>query len=468
MNINKTINKIFEDLMESQHSISDNKGYGYHGTVKPEIHNSKRKNSPLQGDEERARNHHYKTMHGTVRSLTGEHPKVVKHYLDSKHGRHLADVHNDNTEKRLAVGHVHKYIKKDFANFKKHYKPDMFEELQDFGVDEELEESTLHSSSLGDKETLTGKKVGKTKSGGEIHAGKIKFHRGGGTGHAVWVVKDGHVTHSHVTDNEEVHKKAVAHAKTADNVGTGPKQPHTEFTQHGASKKLISEELEEAVFVPRNYDKHAEHPSKSNNTFIKGVHGAEKEHINYIKSAAKSNGGKEIGDDQAKKVAHSSEYHSHVYTHRHDFSRGGSNGLDNGIKRLAGTHPHVQKEEAAEQIDELFTDSGSGFKSGDRVIVKNPSSPMHNQRGTYAGKERGRHVVKHGDGARSFHSDGVLLKETRAELVKGLVKESTKSADKKPQTVRTASGKLITKLVTRKHDVVDAGGKDDGNETENH
>lgn len=370
MHINKKLLELAMDLMESQHAITDNPGRGYHGTVDPKIHNSKSKSSPLNGDEERARAHHYKKMHGLVRSLTGDHPKIVKHYLDSVHGRHLADVHNDNNHRKLSVGNVHNYIKKDFASFKRHYRPTHFESYIDHGLEETLEEHLLRMQ-------------------------------------------------------EE-------------------------------------EDLGEALYVPKNFNKHETPATKDKSTFVKGVHGKEHEHIKYIKSAASSHGGKEISDEHAKKVAHSPEYHAHVYNYRHDFKRGGSNGLDNGIKRLAGTHPHAQNEET-EKVDEMFADSGS-FKSGDKVIVKNPSSPLHNKRGIYAGKERGRHVVTHGDGARSFHGDGALLKESTKLST---IWEATKSADKKPEISRTASGKLVTKMVTRKQDVVDAGGKDKDNESMN-
>ena len=88
---------------------SGNKGYGYHGQHPSET-----------ADKE------YSKAHATVKKVAGaaghlkdaKKPNVmVKHYLDSKHGRHLADVGT----------HDHEYIKKDFGTFKKNYKPELHE-----------------------------------------------------------------------------------------------------------------------------------------------------------------------------------------------------------------------------------------------------------------------------------------------------------------------------------------------------
>lgn len=359
MNINEKIYQVFEVLMtESQHAITDNPGRGFHGTVDLKVHASKKKpvnpNQTLDDEQQRAK--HYRNMHSMVRTVTGTDAKTAKHYLDSVHGRHLADVHNDNATRKLAASHVTNYIKKDFEKFKKHYKPELFEE---------------------------------------------------------------------------------------------------EMLDKG-------EELQEATYTSSNYDKHNDHPSKSSKTFIKGVHGDEHEHVSVIKKTAG------VSHEHAKKIAHSPEYHAHAYNYRHDFSRGGSNGYDNGVKKLGGTHPHYPGKEGAikeeENLEEM-SDSGS-FKPGDKVRVDTPNSPHHNKRGIYKGTERGRHVVMHSDGTRSLHGAGALLKESTAGYIKSIVEEM-KSADKKPETVRTSNGKLVTKLVTRKHDVVDAGGKDGHNETEN-
>lgn len=96
---------------------SGNKGYGYHG----------------QHDSETA-DKKYSAMHAKVKKVAGEaghlrdakKPNVmVKHYLDSRHGRHLAGNEHD-----------HEYIKKDFGKFKKSYKESDFAK-ESVGFDDE-------------------------------------------------------------------------------------------------------------------------------------------------------------------------------------------------------------------------------------------------------------------------------------------------------------------------------------------
>lgn len=97
---------------------SGNKGYGYHG-----------QHSSETADKE------YAKAHSTVKKVAGaaghlrdaKKPNVmVKHYLDSRHGRHLADVGT----------HDHEYIKKDFGKFKKSYKESDFTK-ESVGFDDE-------------------------------------------------------------------------------------------------------------------------------------------------------------------------------------------------------------------------------------------------------------------------------------------------------------------------------------------
>ena len=87
---------------------SGNKGNGYHGQHDSEVADKK-----------------YSAMHTKVKKIAGEaghlrdakKPNVmVKHYLDSKHGRHLAGNEHD-----------HDYIKKDFGRFKNAYKSELHE-----------------------------------------------------------------------------------------------------------------------------------------------------------------------------------------------------------------------------------------------------------------------------------------------------------------------------------------------------
>lgn len=101
---------------------SGNKGYGYHGQHDSDVADKA-----------------YSKAHATVKKVAGEagHLKdakkpnvMVKHYLDSRHGRHLAGLEHD-----------HEYIKKDFGKFKKSYKEsDFAKEGLDFD-----EEGTLMS-----------------------------------------------------------------------------------------------------------------------------------------------------------------------------------------------------------------------------------------------------------------------------------------------------------------------------------
>lgn len=408
----KDIIKKAVGLVESQHAISDNQGYGYHGAVDPEVHKSKKKpvagaTKPNESDE---RDKHFRKMHAQVRQLTGTDAKTAKHYLDSVHGRHLGDVHNDNVRRGLAAAHVHNYIKKDFASFKKHYKPELFEELKD-----QLTESVVDSS---DKAKLIAHASSKQILSQRYH-----------------VVKQ--ADKKYRVDPEDQHQKRKQSGdKILHTYHGGQRYDHNDPKQGWVKEEV---ELQEATYTPKSYDKKNDHPSKSKNTFILGVHGDEAEHIESIKHAA----GKSISHEKAKAVAHSSEYHEHAYKWRHDFSRGGSNGYDNGVKHLAGTHPHPMKEEV--DLNEWPTDSGSSFKTGDKVIVKNPSSPHHNKRGTYSGMERGRHVVKHADGSRSVHGSGVLLKE------------DMKSADKVSVVYKTPEGKYKVRKETRNRSVARAG-----------
>ena len=96
---------------------SGNKGYGYHGQHESDVADKK-----------------YSAMHAKVKKVAGEaghlrdakKPNVmVKHYLDSRHGRHLAGNEHD-----------HEYIKKDFGKFKKAYKESDFAK-ESVGFDEE-------------------------------------------------------------------------------------------------------------------------------------------------------------------------------------------------------------------------------------------------------------------------------------------------------------------------------------------
>jgi len=92
---------------------SGNKGYGYHGTV--------------EARDDAEKDKRYSAMHRYAKKLVGaaghlqdaKKPNVmVKHFLDSAHGRHIADNPTD------------KNITSRFAHFKKSYNPAMHEEVE--------------------------------------------------------------------------------------------------------------------------------------------------------------------------------------------------------------------------------------------------------------------------------------------------------------------------------------------------
>lgn len=87
-------------------SKTGNPHYGYHG-----YHSRDQKKSPEEADKA------YAKTHGKVKRLTGAEDITVKHYLDSRHGRHLGGKEHDTN-----------YIKKDFRRFKKTYNPQNFVE----------------------------------------------------------------------------------------------------------------------------------------------------------------------------------------------------------------------------------------------------------------------------------------------------------------------------------------------------
>jgi len=107
---------IKEEIELDEAVESGNKGYGYHGQHESDVADKK-----------------YSAMHAKVKKVAGEaghlrdakKPNVmVKHYLDSRHGRHLAGNEHD-----------HEYIKKDFGKFKKAYKESDFAK-ESVGFDE--------------------------------------------------------------------------------------------------------------------------------------------------------------------------------------------------------------------------------------------------------------------------------------------------------------------------------------------
>jgi hypothetical protein len=104
---------IKEEIDLDEAAITGNEGHGYHGNVQ------------AKDDAERAKK--YSAMHTKVKKLAGsaghlkdarQPNKMVKHFLDSPHGRHVADDPSDRN------------ITSRFGTFKKGYKPHMHEEAE--------------------------------------------------------------------------------------------------------------------------------------------------------------------------------------------------------------------------------------------------------------------------------------------------------------------------------------------------
>lgn len=89
------VNELFE-------SKTGNPSRGYHGEWKTG-----------EGDSK------FKEMVALVRKLTNAGAKEVTHYLDSVHGRHLADIEKNGDD-------LNAYITKDFKRFMKRYNPEHF------------------------------------------------------------------------------------------------------------------------------------------------------------------------------------------------------------------------------------------------------------------------------------------------------------------------------------------------------
>lgn len=139
---------------------SGNKGYGYHGTV--------------EARDDAEKDKRYSAMHRYAKKLVGDaghlqdakKPNVmVKHFLDSPHGRHIADNPTD------------KNITSRFSEFKKKYKPEMHEEV-------ELAEENHYT----------------------VHKAKEGWHVNQHTSNGVW-------NHSVQTGYHDSKQKAVAWAK---------------------------------------------------------------------------------------------------------------------------------------------------------------------------------------------------------------------------------------------------------------
>jgi len=113
-----------EDVSEAVKS--GNLTYGYHGTI--------------NASDDADRSKKYAAAHSQAKRLLTAHghlqdarqPNVmVKHFLDSPHGRHIADIHNDKARPDAA----NKEILSRFGHFKKKYDPKDFKEETEFAED---------------------------------------------------------------------------------------------------------------------------------------------------------------------------------------------------------------------------------------------------------------------------------------------------------------------------------------------
>lgn len=108
--------EISEDLMPHE---SRNHMWGYHGEA---YRHHGWEAAPLR----------YKKMHSHIKKLTGSGDVKTRHYLDSKHGRHLHD-------SEVSGKATDEHIKKDFGKFSRSYKPEHHLEWEQMHMREEKE-----------------------------------------------------------------------------------------------------------------------------------------------------------------------------------------------------------------------------------------------------------------------------------------------------------------------------------------
>jgi len=96
---------------------TDNEGHGYHGEAH---HAAKGEDKMAEAGKAYAKAHSLVKKHAADHLKNAKNPnKMVKHYLDSKHGRHLYGNENNAS-----------YVKKDFGHFAKKYDAKMHEEVE--------------------------------------------------------------------------------------------------------------------------------------------------------------------------------------------------------------------------------------------------------------------------------------------------------------------------------------------------
>jgi hypothetical protein len=115
--IHKNGKPMTEEVEQIEEAKTGNEGHGYHGAAY-----SAAKGENKMGEAGKA----FTKAHSLVKTHAADHLKGVKnpnkmvtHYLDSKHGRHLHGNENNAA-----------YVKKDFGHFAKGYNPKMHEEVE--------------------------------------------------------------------------------------------------------------------------------------------------------------------------------------------------------------------------------------------------------------------------------------------------------------------------------------------------
>lgn len=155
---------------------TNNHKFGYHGTVK--------------GKDDAEKAARYAAVAKDIIRATGEpNERKVRDYLDSPHGRLLADIHNDSGrfvsgkddgKAKLGSsdsGGMDKSFGKSWAQFSKTYNPAMFESFRDDGYGDPINEANAFSDHPSDQYRTGGKpevghKVQVTHTMGKGHGKK--------------------------------------------------------------------------------------------------------------------------------------------------------------------------------------------------------------------------------------------------------------------------------------------------------
>ena len=372
---------------------SGNKGYGYHGNV--------------EARDEEERDKRYSAMHRHAKNLLmskghlqdAKKPNVmVKHFLDSTHGRHIA---HSPTEKEITSR---------FAHFKKSYDPKMHEEV-------ELEEGygvKAHSFSSfkdgvqdwADNHTHNGKVDVKTRV---VNAGGKSWHQTTASHKGVIVgtfnhtgngkSEEGHGRHAHWSDNvhEELEEAygmwkvdfPKQHAGKA--VAAGSVYVKAQNTAHahkvaakrvGVDHKMFKSKVTKSSILPENKDLPWEEDPKNPTRKVgerKDQYGNKIKNVakHLVKKAMKTNEDVELDEGIQNMSDARLKYHA-----TRDFPHGSytSKEIKSEHERRRKTVPNYHKvkpslSEELEQIDEISYETKTRFmKKAKDFVVKNGKS----------------------------------------------------------------------------------------------